>query len=134
MAATVSIERKVQELVNRIRDEQGLRSFSSLLAWARQWGYRLNPAKWERFFLLNLEERIQSLHDRDDISSILEGMECVIKAAEMLEVTLNLWNIQNRFVEVCRAHATDFEASKESIKTFTQLVGMSPEVLPPNLR
>jgi len=133
-AARVSTNSRIWNLVNRLKDEEDLQSLSQLLEQAKQWGYKPKAARWERILLMVLEKRIRSLRKSGNIPDLLEGAACVLRAAEILAVPLNLWNAQNLFIEVCRKREKAFGPHGEAVRSFASRINMSPKVLPPGLR
>ena len=113
---------------------EDLEGFSQLLDQAKQWGYRIDVQEWERFFLLRLEQAIRGLFRTEEVGSTLAKAETILKGAERLGVKLNLWNIQNLYVEVCNKRAPILEAHREAVTTFASRIQMNPDALPRILR
>lgn len=132
-AATVSTNSRIWKLVNHIENEEDLQSLSWQLEQAKHWGYKPKAERWERILLMVLEKRIRSLRTSGKIPDLLEKAACVLKAADILGVKLNLWNAQNLFIEVCRKREKAFVPHRESIRSFASRIFMSPKVLPPGL-
>ena len=70
----------------------------------------------------------------DEVGRILEKAGYILKAAESLEIRLNLWNIQNIYVMACSQRASFLAAHKEAVKSFASRIQLNPAVLPENLR
>ena len=134
IAARECTERRIRELAGRLEIPEDLQGFSQLLEEARQWGYRPENSTWERFFLSRLERCVRELHHVEAVGSTLAKAGTLLEAAELLEVKLNLWNIQNLYLEVCNQRATLLEAHREAVISFASRIQMTPEALPPNLR
>jgi hypothetical protein len=52
----------------------------------------------------------------------------------ILGLSLNLWNVQNIFMEVCRERLTIFEAFKEEVQAFAGSINLDSAALPLSLR
>ena len=57
------------------------------------------------------------------LGTILEAARSVLK------IKLNLWNIQNLYVEVCRQRASFLQAHKEVVTSFASRIQLNPGVL-----
>jgi hypothetical protein len=101
---------------------------------AKHWGYRIDVQEWERFFLLRLEKTIRELFGTEEVGSALEKAETILEGAERLGVKLNLWNIQNLYVEACNQRASFLEAHQEAVAAFASRIQMNSDALPRNLR
>jgi hypothetical protein len=134
IAARECTERRIRERAGRLESPQDLPGFSQLLEEAKQWGYRPETSKWERFFLSRLERCVGELHHVDAVGSILTKAGTLLEAAERLEVKLNLWNIQNLYIEVCNQRAPFLQAHREAVATFASRIQMNPDALPRILR
>jgi hypothetical protein len=134
MAAKVCTERRIRERAEKLDTREDLEGFSQLLDQAKQWGYRIDVQEWERFFLLRLEQAIRGLFRTEDVGSTLAKAETILEGAERLGVKLNLWNIQNLYVEVCNQRASFLEAHREAVTTFASRIQMNPDALPRILR
>jgi alpha-amylase/alpha-mannosidase (GH57 family) len=134
MAAKVCTERRIRERAEKLDTREDLEGFSQLLDQAKQWGYRIDVQEWERFFLLRLEQAIRGLFRTEEVGSTLAKAETILKGAERLGVKLNLWNIQNLYVEVCNKRAPILEAHREAVTTFASRIQMNPDALPRILR
>ncbi len=134
MAAKVSTERRVRQLAERLGGKEDLQAFSQLLGQARQWGYRMEPEEWEQRFLGLLEQSVRELLKSDEIGATLEKAGYILEAARSLEIRLNLWNIQNVYVLVCRQRAAFLEAHKDAVHSFASRIQLNPAVLPESLR
>jgi len=130
MAANVSTERRSRELAMRLENLEDLQGFSQLLDQAGQWGYRYEAGEWERLLLVLLEEAVRGLFGTDDdIGATLEKAGNILEAAEVLKIKLNLWNIQNLYVEVCRKRGAFLQAHKEAVVSFATRIQLNPGVL-----
>jgi len=130
MAAKVSTQRRSRELASRLEGPEDLQGFSQLLDQARQWGYRYEAGEWERLLLVLLEEAVLGLLGTDDdIGTTLEKAGNILEAAEVLKIKLNLWNIQNLFVEVCRQRGAFLRAHKKAVTSFASRIQLNPGVL-----
>ncbi len=129
MAAKVSTERRIREFARRLESPEDLQGFSQLLDQARQWGYRYEAGEWERLLLVLLEEAVRGLLKTDDISATLEKAGYILEAAEVLKIKLNLWNVQNLYVEVCRQRAAFLQDHKEAVTSFASRIQLNPGVL-----
>ncbi len=134
MAARVATERRIREQIRWLEGPDDLRALSQLLEQARPWGYRPDASKFERFFLLLLEDRILELSEAEVLGSILKRAEAILEAAALMRVKPNLWNIQNLFVEVSRERADFLGAHKEEVIGFASRIQLNPKALPPSLR
>ena len=134
MAAKVCTERRIRERAEKLDTREDLEGFSQLLDQAKQWGYRIDVQEWERFFLLRLEQAIRGLFRTEEVGSTLAKAETILEGAERLGVKLNLWNIQNLYVEVCNQRASFLEAHREAVTTFASRIQMDPDALPRILR
>jgi hypothetical protein len=134
MAARVSTETRIQEQARWLEGPEDLRAFSQLLEQARPWGYRPEISKWERFFLLLLEDRIRELFRADSVDPVLTRAGYILEAADLLKVKPNLWNIQNLYVEVCERRETFLRDHKEAVAAFAARIQLNSEALPESLR
>ena len=134
MAAFTAADRKMRKLLNQVCEGEGIQPLAEFYEQAQQWGYPLPVEKWEGRLLMMLEGRIQSLGSSDEILPLLLQAGTLLEAAELLDVQLNLWNIQNLFVEICRKREADFAVWGEVIRSFALRILLSPEALPPSLR
>ncbi len=129
MAATAAADRRMRRLVNQVRDSESMQVLSEFYEEATQWGYRPPVERWERYFLLLLEKKMQALENDGEGPSLLQEAGYVLQIADIMEVPLNLWNIQNQFVEICRTRAADFESCRDEIRAFARQILLSPEAL-----
>jgi alpha-amylase/alpha-mannosidase (GH57 family) len=134
MAAKVCTERRIRERAEKLDTREDLEGFSQLLDQANQWGYRIDVQEWERFFLLRLERTIGGLFGTEEVGSTLAKAETILEGAERLGVKLNLWNIQNLYVEICNQRASFLEAHQEAVAAFASRIQMNSDALPRNLR
>ena len=134
MAARACTEFRIRERADHLDSREDLRAFSQLLEKARQWGYSPDASKWERFFLLRLESCMQDLLASDRTEACLEKAETVLEAARLLDVKLNLWNIQDLYLEVCKQRAPALRFHRDAVRAFAGRIQLNPEVLPPSLR
>jgi hypothetical protein len=58
----------------------------------------------------------------------------ILEAAERLGVKLNLWNIQNLYVQVCNQRASVLAAHRETAASLAARIHLTPDVLPNILR
>jgi hypothetical protein len=130
MAAKVSTERRGRELATHLESAEDLQGLSQLLDHARPWGYRYEAGEWDSLLLVLLEEAVRGLLETDDIGATLEKAGNILEAAEVLKIKLNLWNIQNLYVEVCRQRASFLQAHKEAVISFALRIQLNPGVLP----
>jgi len=130
MAAKVSTERRSRELATHLESPEDLQGFSQLLEQARLWGYRYEAGEWERLLLVLLEQAVRDLLRTDDVGTALEKAGNILEAAEVLKVKLNLWNIQNLYVEVCRQRASFLQTHKEAVTSFASRIQLNSGVLP----
>jgi len=134
MAASVATEKKIQKLVARIGEEGGVQALAALLDQSREWSFRPDAVKWERFLLQTLEKKIQHLPEARDFGAALKAAENILKAAGILRLPLNLWNVQNLYVQICREREAGFLPYREQIRSFAQCLRLNPNVLPAGLR
>lgn len=134
VVAQFCTENRMRTLLDRMQGDEELGSLAALMEEARQWGYRLDVERWERYLLLSLEQRVEGLRTTDRILTELRRAQRLLKVAEILGLPMNLWNVQNVFIEVCRERLAVFEAFKEEIQAFASSINLTSEVLPLSLR
>ncbi|MEW6443598.1 MAG: DUF3536 domain-containing protein [bacterium] len=134
MVAQFSTESRMRKILEEMQGEEDLEALSTLAAQARSWGYRPDPAQWERYLVVALEQRMETLRTSDRVLSEMRKAELILSAARILELSLNLWRVQNAFIEVCRSRLPIFEVFKEEVQSFASTLYLDTEALPLSLR
>jgi len=131
MAAGAAADRRMMRLVNQVRDGETMQALSEFYEEVKLWGYRPPAEAWERRLLLLLEKKLLDLQGGAEAEPLLREAQYVLQTARIMDIPLNLWNIQNRFVEICRKRAADFQPCGDEIRAFARRILLSPEVLYP---
>ena len=132
--AQFSTENRMRSILDQMKGDEDLETLGTLETQARQWGYRPDAARWERYLVLSLEQRMENLRTTDRILTEMRKADRILKAGVILGLSLNLWNVQNIFMEVCRERLTIFEAFKEEVQAFAGSINLDSATLPLSLR
>ncbi len=133
-AAFLSTEYRIRRGIETLGDSEDLWELRFIMQAARRWGYVPDPDRWQRHLIVCLEKEMEHILAGGPLAQGLRKAELIMKAAEQLEVPLQLWQVQNLFVEACEKRTAEFEQVKAETLSFAHRISLHPDVLPPSLR
>ena len=134
MASTVHVNRRIEQILQELpEDGNALGEADDLLHRSLAWGYRPDRELWARSLQGRMEEALDGLAaGADSPEDVFPLCRRILDASERLQIPLNLWRTQNRFVNACWNAWMGWTERLQDAETLAKRLSLRETLLPWN--
>jgi hypothetical protein len=120
----------MEALEETLASSLNLDSLTHLMEHARDHGYTVKSDEMARTFKGKLEALLLGLPDHKDPENLFGRLGMLLKVSELMGIPLDLWAIQNRFLDACLCLDPPGPEVKAAYEAFSPRIGIPSQVIP----
>jgi alpha-amylase/alpha-mannosidase (GH57 family) len=134
VAATVHVNRRIHRILKELpKNGNSLDEAQGLLTRSLTWGYRPDRANWGRSLVRRMEKGLEDLGSGAlGPGEVFPLCTRILETSERLEIPLNLWRVQNLFLQACRGSRAGWEEWLKEADALARRLHLRANLLPWN--
>jgi alpha-amylase/alpha-mannosidase (GH57 family) len=126
---TIVLDRALQKGIDEALSGQRLEGLLGFFNRSKDLGYPLRKTKVQEQIQSRIEEAIRHLREYPDPAQLFEAILKVIRVCRQFDLPLNLWNVQNSFLDACNDLPQKKPAVLPVYQAFAKEIEIPPEII-----
>lgn len=128
-AESNSLDQQLLKALQRLPSVDVFQEINAIWEHGQSLNYQPQREKLSRILTLKLKEILGKLEQDADATNVLAWAAEVLEVAKIYNITLNLWESQNLFLDFCSECARPEPDLRKSFEDFALRIGLSKEIL-----
>jgi hypothetical protein len=119
-----------KSLDQMLASPEGMGSLEDFFIRSRELGHPLTKERTWDILQKRIGAALKGLPQHPDPESLLAAVQGIIRTCRQWEVPVQLWDVQNHFLDACRELGQEQLKNKEIYLMFSREIEIPPEVIP----